>query len=207
MRACAACVGQQLQIFIDEFSTNEPIVGANVEIVTPVGKVQATDEGDGVYTLNADWVAKPGKYELMIAVETGKATEVLAGTLTIAERSSNVAHARPWLSYAKWAGAVVGTLLILLFSFKWLCGRRKAVLVPALFFTIMLAGERPEAFANGDEEHTHTPAAKPAEPVSEPSAITPGKNVSSPATASVVAAKRLPDGSVFMPKATQRMLG
>lgn len=71
-----------LTVYIDHFATNEPVVGATVEVETPAGPVAALPDAD-VYRLDAPWMAQPGDYELLFTVTAGSDIDFLTGTLKI----------------------------------------------------------------------------------------------------------------------------
>lgn len=71
-----------LTIYLDRFETNEPVLGATIEVETPTGPVAATSDAD-VYRLDAPWMAKPGDYELLFTVTAGDDIDFLTGTLKI----------------------------------------------------------------------------------------------------------------------------
>lgn len=71
-----------LTIYLDRFDTNEPVVGATVEVETPAGPVAAAADAD-VYRLDAPWMAEPGDYELLFTVTSGSDIDFLTGTLKI----------------------------------------------------------------------------------------------------------------------------
>lgn len=71
-----------LTVYIDHFATNEPVIGATVEVETPAGPVAATPDAD-VYRLDAPWMAQPGDYELLFTVTAGTDIDFLTGTLKI----------------------------------------------------------------------------------------------------------------------------
>jgi RND family efflux transporter MFP subunit len=94
----AVAEGHTLTIFLDRVATNEPIDGATIEVsgdgITPV---QAKPVGDGVYLLAADWVDMPGTKALVFAVDAGSVSDLLNGTLEIAEPSmGHAASAATW---------------------------------------------------------------------------------------------------------------
>ena len=41
--------GENLEIYLDRFATNEPVIGATLEIESPNGPVKATADADGTY--------------------------------------------------------------------------------------------------------------------------------------------------------------
>ena len=73
-----------LTIFLDHFVTNEPVVGALVEVETPAGPVAATADAE-IYRLDAPWMAEPGEYELLFTVTAGSDIDFLTATLKIPE--------------------------------------------------------------------------------------------------------------------------
>ncbi len=71
-----------LEILIDRFRDNQPVTDAIVEVDGPAGLVTATAEG-GVYRLPAPW-ATPGRaVDLAVTVQAGDVVDVLTTTLTL----------------------------------------------------------------------------------------------------------------------------
>ena len=54
----AVVSGENLEIYLDRFATNEPVTGATIEVETPAGSVKATEGADGTYRVAAPWLAK-----------------------------------------------------------------------------------------------------------------------------------------------------
>jgi membrane fusion protein, heavy metal efflux system len=80
----AVAQGKRLTIYLDRFVDNEPVSGAKLEIDRGDGKViGAAAAGDGVYTVTGDWVAQPGRHDLVFTVLTDQDSDLLAGTLEI----------------------------------------------------------------------------------------------------------------------------
>jgi len=203
-----------LTLFLDRFRTNEPVTGATVEIETPEGPKVATATPEGGYALPAPWLSKPGRHELVATVIAGDAVDVLTIAVTVPDRNaiaaapparpapaqaaltrvSEVTHgirerltARdPALMAAVAVAFLLGVLVTALAR-----GRRAApaVALLAIGITIVLGTA---AFAHGDEDH--------GAPVQGAALIEPR------APGSSDLAQRLPDGSVFVPKPTQRLL-
>ncbi len=71
-----------LTLYLDRFETNEPVVGAIVDVETPAGPVAAVADTD-IYRLDAPWMAQPGDYELLFTVSAGDDIDFLTATLTI----------------------------------------------------------------------------------------------------------------------------
>jgi hypothetical protein len=183
----------QITFWLDRFATNEPIRDAGLTVETPQGSVEATHAPDGSYRVPAPWSEAPGRYDLIVTVAKGE-TEILTLTLDVppptaaeAPRSAGGAWARgikdglvkgeTMLIPAVILAAIIGALAGL-----WL-GRRKAIpVILVAGFGLWLA---PDSFAHEGESH-ETPAA----------AAAPAREI----------AQALPDGSVFVPKSTQRSL-
>ena len=80
----AVANGTGLTIFLDRFDTNAPVIGAILDVETPVGPVSAVQDGE-VYLLDAPWAAKPGTYELLFTVAAATDIDFLTATLIIPE--------------------------------------------------------------------------------------------------------------------------
>ncbi|MEN3236947.1 efflux RND transporter periplasmic adaptor subunit [Methylobacterium ajmalii] len=203
-----------LTLFLDHFRTNEPVPGATIEVETPDGPRVATAMADGGYALPAPWLSKPGRHDLVATVTAGDAVDVLTVAVTVPDpkvaaaaapampapaqaalaRVSKVAHdvrerltaKDPTLAAAIAAAFLLGVLVTALAR-----GRRgaPAVALLAIGITLVLGTA---AFAHGDEDHDA--------PVQGAALIEPR------APGSSDLAQRLPDGSVFVPKPTQRLL-
>ncbi|MGE8131688.1 efflux RND transporter periplasmic adaptor subunit [Methylobacterium sp. NPDC080182] len=203
-----------LTLFLDRFRTNEPVIGATVEVETPEGPKSATATSDGGYALPALWLSKPGRHEFAITVTAGSDVDVLPVAVTMPDpksvaatgpsrpaperaaltRVSEAAHgARERLASKDptLMGAVAVAFLLGVLVTALARGRRgmPALALFAIGITLVIGTA---AFAHGDEDH--------GEPV-QGAALTEPR-----APGSSDLAQRLPDGSVFVPKPTQRLL-
>jgi membrane fusion protein, heavy metal efflux system len=180
---------ETLEIYLDRFATNEPVIGATIEVESPRGSVKATEGADGTYRLAAPWLAKGGHTDLIFTVTAGDTTDILP--LTIPAASAATAHgAAP--RDADHGGRFDGTSVLLVLAGALagalLCalalrgGRRVAALVVIL----ALAGGRS---LQAHEGHGHE----------EDKAQVAIRIVSGER------AQRLPDGTVFVPKTVQRI--
>lgn len=197
----AVARGPSLEIHLDRFDTNEPVVGATIEVETPAGPATAVIEGD-VYRLDAAWAGEPGTYDLIATVTSGTDIDFLTATLTIPEPAAPiVAASSGWLVGSALAtemrealsvdltdrlsrndpalltvgaiGFALGLLVMAMF-------RRKAVVaVGAVAGLVLLFGGSIAVAQEAGE---------------------------APAVAARDVAQRLPDGSVFVPKPSQRIL-
>ena len=185
-----------LQIYLDRRRSNEPIVDAAITVETPNGSVEATAEPDGTYRLPAPWAAAPGRYDLMFTVVAGGTADVLTASLQVPAAAASgqtaspsqsggwrerLGRTDPYLVVAATIGFALGMVVMALLA------RRK--LVPAVaLLAIAAALLASTAFAHEGENHDVTPRA----------ATTAGERD---------LARRLPNGTLFVPKSTQRLLG
>ena len=75
--------GGGLEIWIDRFETNAPVTTASVEVETPDGQVTAAISPDGSYRIPAPWAEKAGQYDLIVTVTDGSDLDILTATLEI----------------------------------------------------------------------------------------------------------------------------
>lgn len=187
----------KLTLYVDRYASNEPIRNARIELESNGRKVQAQAEKDGSYTAAADWLRQPGKHEVVASVEADGLEDLLIGALEVPGTKPD-ALGRTWLNDAKWAAGGIAAAILLAVLFK-LLRRRKGVAASALlplFAAFLLGGHGNPSFAHGDEDHGDKPKTSPA--------VAVANNVPVAAQAAPV---RLPDGSVFVPKPVQRLLG
>jgi hypothetical protein len=76
--------GENLEIYLDRFATNEPVTGATIEVESPNGPVKAAEGADGTYRLAAPWLAKDARADLIFTVTAGDATDILPLTIQTA---------------------------------------------------------------------------------------------------------------------------
>jgi cobalt-zinc-cadmium efflux system membrane fusion protein len=76
--------GENLEIYLDRFATNEPVTGATIEVESPGGPVRAAEGADGTYRVAAPWLAKSGRTDLIFTVTAGDATNILPLTIQTA---------------------------------------------------------------------------------------------------------------------------
>ena len=76
--------GENLEIYLDRFATNEPVTGATLEVESPSGPVRAAEGADGTYRVTAPWLAKNGRADLIFTVTAGDTTDILPLTVLTA---------------------------------------------------------------------------------------------------------------------------
>ncbi|AWN36171.1 efflux RND transporter periplasmic adaptor subunit [Methylobacterium radiodurans] len=192
-----------LTVFIDRHDTNEPVTDAVVRAEMPDGAATAEAMPDGSYRLDAHWSERPGEHEVLFEVARGGESEIFPVTLTVEAGAApgpaggfaawsaglavahdfrrHIAEADPLPLLIGGSGFVLGIAATLLMRGRGR-GPALAVLVTA---TVLLAGNA----ALGAE--TPTP---------------PGAFLAAAPAPSQDLARRMADGSVFVPKPTQRVL-
>ncbi|MET7247825.1 HlyD family efflux transporter periplasmic adaptor subunit [Methylobacterium sp. EM32] len=201
--------GDALVLYLDRFATGEPVADATLEVETPAGPATAEAAPDGSYRLPAPWLAKRDPKEdhldLVVTVTAGSDVDVLPlmvalpkpaaaaeakhehegeGWLhTLTERLTDRLAARdPGAGLAAAGGFVLGLAAMGLMR----AGRRAPVLAVLVLAATLVLGAT--AFAHEGAEHSH--------PESKAAFVPPPTDL----------AQRLPDGAVFVPKPTQRLL-
>lgn len=194
----AVARGERLEIFLDSFKGNEPVDGAMLEIDSPSGTLTAEASGEGTYVATAPWLTKPGSYDLAITVMAGDLFDVLTVTMIIPEMTASpgpVAAADGFLISSAFAQEV-GARLQRQDMTLWVVGGGGIVvgLLLALLFRSRKTGSSTAALAavlllaGAPQSEAAGPAA--------PTAQAAERDV----------AQRFADGSIFVPKTTQRIL-
>ena len=185
--------GDRLSIFLDTFRDNLPVEGAVIEIDASGGVLKPTPDGTGAYVVTAPILAKPGTYDLAITVSANGIVDVLTTTLTIPPQTNdatgqslslgiNPAVAR---SIRQDAGSVRSSMLVAV-AFGFAAGALVTLLIRrwrGAATALMLA---------------LLPSMLPSDTWAADTATTFAmRDVS----------QRFPDGALFVPKSTQRILG
>ncbi|TGD95844.1 efflux RND transporter periplasmic adaptor subunit [Methylobacterium nonmethylotrophicum] len=197
--------GEAIVFYLDRFATGEPITDATLEVETPAGPATAEAAADGSYRLPAPWLVKrdpkDDHLDLVVTVTAGADVDVLPLTVALPAAGAPAAEAghaeEGWLHRltelltdrlaARDPGAGLaaagGFLLGLAAMGLMRAGRRVPVLAVLVLAATLVLGAA--AFAHeGDHPESRMAFAPP------------------PADL----AQRLPDGAVFVPKPTQRLL-
>ncbi len=217
--------GGAMILFLDRFADNEPVTRATIDVTADGVAVRAEPQPDGSYLVAAPWLARTGPVDLVFTVTTGEASDLMIGTLDLpdAAATGDAAHVSAIGVLARspvlWVIGL-GLLLVGLALGRALTPRAlradvtdreaaapvdqpapktspklkrrvgAAVLLLLSTATPFLPGT---ARAHGDEDHDHGAAEQPSA-----SATSPAIAADSP--------RRLADGSLFVPKPTQRLL-
>jgi hypothetical protein len=192
--------GEVLVIYLDRTEDNAPVTTATVEVefwdpgVGPLFKSKAQlQEKEAVYEVTAPLLRKAGGYGVMVNLSEDGVDYLLEGTLKIPSPDSKSGDphrgigqiATDMLATMPGGRAAVSfaglLLLVAAAGGALLSGRRKLLIVPAAIIGAILAS----AVAWAHEGHDHGPD------LSASSGNSPS---------------RRPDGSLFVPKPTQRIL-
>lgn len=186
-----------ITLYLDRDKDNAPAMTATIEVSGGGRTATAEPKPDGTYTITAESFAQPGENVLEFSIKDGETFDLLGGTLIIpAARAEHAAHGVTswfaWISRPLPAGIAVlaGLGLLVIGALVGGLFARRTTLTTALLAVALLAtmGDNPAISGpghSGDEGHAHGPEA------SEGASDSP---------------RRLPDGSVFLPKPTQRLI-
>ncbi len=173
-------------LYLDRFATNEPVVAATVDVESGPNRARAKEVAPGTYEAQAPWLTRGTRHDLIVTVEAGTTSDLLPVTLDMpaAAAAAPAPHvhtlAEDLIEYGTYAaGAVVLVLGVVLLLRR----RRAAGTVVVLLFAVQIMAPRE---GQAHEGHDHGP------PPAPPTAEQPS---------------RLADGSVFVPKPSQRVLG
>lgn len=212
----ATPAGHALTIYLDHADSNEPATGATV-IVGLEGKtaVQATEIGQGLFQLDANWIDEPGNYPLAFTIEAGNVKDVLKGRLVIPQPGHDEivgilplreVMARPDILAALAIAFVLGAFIVLGLRRRPrdLPGRDTTaiVLIVALLSASSLVSP---ALADAGHDHDHGDSQEQADHNHGAGTPETGQSQAAPSIGGNVP-RKLPDGSIFVPKTTQRLL-
>ncbi len=173
-----------LTLYIDRPGTNEPVLGASVVVDVDGSSREAAVTEDGNYRLDGDWANRPGSHDFVFTVARKEEVDLIAGSLQVPEEIAP-AHGP---HYVAWAAAVAAALGLALAA-AWAMRRRRGAAAAAVVAAALLAA--PPSEAGGGDDHTH------GEEDVAPSSFVLGMPDSP---------YRLPNGSLFVPKSTQRLI-
>lgn len=187
----------ELLIYLDRFDTNEPVEGAAIDVETPAGPRTAVAQPGKAYRVAAEWANRPGRYDLIFTVTADAIVDVLTGTLVIPEPAAQRETHASWLISPAFADGLerkVGGngVIVVALGAGFVAGaaftlamRRRRAAAAVLAITAVLAASQDVRAHDGHDE-------------------TASKSSSESTVTDL--AQRLPDGAVFVPKPTQRIL-
>ena len=186
----------QMVIYLDRFESNAPVLNAAIEVDMDGTKAMAKAQPDGTYHFSHAALGRPGSWPISFTVTAGSDADLLAGDLEVGNLEGGNINpkvtapqgARLWLRWAIYAAAALGLMVILAVIAKRRLARRsfRSVATTLIAVTVGVYWSTSSFDAYSGEEHSHDAAAQ---------------------AATGNAPQRLPDGSVFLPKMSQRQLG
>ena len=183
--------GGVLLVYLDRWAGNAPVEGA-VTVTIDGQDVQAERQGIGLFSLRHPRLAQPGGIDLVFSITAGEEMDLLTGHLDIPEPVTPAAGRHGWMEALREAPALLaGGLGLLLLGL--LLGR--------------LSAPRPLPAMVEPEWRMAPP--RPAIPVKVAAPVAMLLLVALPALAQTTVAeppRRMDDGTVFMPKPSQRLL-
>ena len=186
--------GEVLVIYLDRAGDNSPVTTAKIELTLDGEPTKVEpNQKDSTYEATSSLLRKPGSHEVLVSLSEGALNDLLVGALVIPAPESGAEKTGVWralpnalgkrigLAQAPAAYLVAFVLLVTLVAGAVLRNRRKWLFVLAGALGLTIAS----ALALAHEGHDH------------------GPDLSASAGNSPA---RRPDGSIFLPKPTQRLL-
>jgi membrane fusion protein, heavy metal efflux system len=188
--------GNRLTVYLDHYGNNAPVTDAQITVTIGDDMVTAEPGGDGTYTVRSTAFERGGLIELVFDIRAPEADDLLIAKLPLA----NAAHLDAAVGGLPWPQRVFSTLRhgaqdhLVLMGLMLIAGlalgvvlqrRRRVHVIPVLVFAAIAAATSHDARAH---EGGH-----------------PEEDAKS-ATSSGDSPHRLPDGRIFVPKPTQRIL-
>ncbi|MBK4717835.1 HlyD family efflux transporter periplasmic adaptor subunit [Azospirillum sp. YIM DDC1] len=205
----AVARGKTLLVHLDRFATNEPVNGATIEVSADGEAATASPVSgeEGVYRLEPAWLSKPGSHDVTVSITAADAADLLIGTLEIpagaAEAQTGGAQGVSAVlgQVRNDSGLMLGAVMVFLLGVLTTValtqrGRTRTVAGAALVGIGLLLATG-AAFAHGGEDHSHG---------DEDGGKAPAAAVPIGATGASESPRRLPDGSLYVPKPSQRLL-
>lgn len=189
--------GGVLTLYLDRFATNEPVEGATIALTFGGTETAAEPAGPAMWRARMPALAAPGHHDLTFSITAGEEMDLLAGLLDVPEPAVATPPAHGWLDALKEAPLLLlGGLGLLLAGV--VLGRLSAPRpLPPMVEEETLA--LPEPVVIQAVPRRRVPATVAAMLLAL--AATPALAQPAPEPP-----RRLPDGAVFAPKPTQRLL-
>lgn len=201
----------RLWIYLERHATNEPLDGATITVAVDGQEVQAARSGEATYVATSPALAVGGSRNLLFSVTAGEEMDLLPATLEV-----------PSVAAPAHANTGIGNTLAALVREPFAWGGALAFLLLGVLLGRLAA---PRPIPPMVQEDVPLPARVEEHPARRGPVPLPKRAAAAPATLSAVlllmlslsalpalaqpmdAPRRQPDGSVFVPKPTQRLLG
>jgi membrane fusion protein, heavy metal efflux system len=192
--------GEVLVIHLDRATDNEPVISAAIEISLNGETFKAALQPDGTYELVSPLLKKPGQIEILATIADGAVSDLLVGSIDIPDTAATgngaltlqgkmaavLGRLASWLALpaalAAPAAMATGLIGFGIFIGTMVAGARRVAVTVFVISIVALAST--VAMAGPGHDHGAAPAT--------------GGNGNAP--------QRKADGSIFLPKSTQRLL-
>jgi membrane fusion protein, heavy metal efflux system len=180
--------GDHLDIYLDRYDTNEPVPGAKLLLqINDGAEITAAEETPAQYTAEITPLAAGQAVNIALSISSAAGEDLLGGTLEVPEETGDSGVRGVLGAVLPWLFGSLALIAIAAIGWRWLNKARPLAAIALLAAAAWAMG--PSA-ATAHEGHDH------GEEVAPSSAMTNSGN----------RPMRLPDGSVFVPKATQRII-
>lgn len=119
--------GDRLTVYLDNYSDNQPMLGASIEVESDSFKACLQATAPGTYAARASALNQPGEHSLLFTVVAGEQSDLLDTVLRVSAAEAAPAVASHWL----WWGAAFALLAVALLTVAGLLlkGRRRLGLI------------------------------------------------------------------------------
>ena len=200
--------GEVLTLYLDTFDTNAPVAGAVVNVTVGVDDQVADELSSGTYQISGDWVASSGQHDLIISITAGEEADLMLAEFIVPEPTAVLdktvstwwedylpeslnTYVTPALTSAAnfFSSANIAYLFAAIFAVGLVLGlfiRNTVFPVASTVLVLALIAAPEQTIAHSGHDHGDD---------NEEAAVSTGNRP-----------QRLADGSVFLPKPTQRLL-
>jgi membrane fusion protein, heavy metal efflux system len=195
--------GERLLIYLDRAATNEPVTDAKVRVTIGNGEaIDAEPTENGTYAVSSPRLSGTGSVEVVFAITASSGDDLLVGAMTLPRADAPGAGASPTagLTVSRWIAAIPApvrnpiVLTVVTFALGVLFGhlQRNRRVIPAIATGAAAVGVLVVLVAVALSQEAPDRAGKAAAPSTDaPMSDAP---------------RRLPDGTAFVAKPTQRLL-
>jgi hypothetical protein len=191
--------GERLTIYLDRYEDNSPVPNAVISVLIDAETVPAESAPDGTYIASSKLFRGSGALELVFDIKAPEGDDLLPGRLPLPSAPSTQGVSTPGSRFLQPLVAlrhaaqdhlvlVSGALLIgLIVGLAFRRSRRRMPALPALLLiSLACVTSVPRSYAHEGQDHAD------------------GSNTQTAPAGDT--AKRLPDGTIFVPKPMQRIL-
>jgi multidrug efflux pump subunit AcrA (membrane-fusion protein) len=204
----------RLTVFVTHFDTNEPVKGANLSVSLAEQETEAVAKQDGVFELTASWLASTEPLDIVFRLTLPDGEDLLTGRLEKTVPTAISIPATATISQRQGfivaAAALFAGIFLALLATRILAWRQNRTSQVAQQASVL---DKTGGLDRKAKQLQRAPVAVLALALAcslTPSLETKAQGAISlpsvPATMATDAPQRMPDGSLFVPKATQHLL-